>query len=227
MRILILFSIVLLHFRGAAAQTAPLASEFQSWNEIQLVLPLAAGKDAKGASYDRTTLVLNGIARFGRNDLDFIDSRAGASIDFRVNKLLTLTTNFLYRRDEVVKNVRRYETRLGGGAVLSKTFGGVSVRNRSLFEHQFRHGRSDTNLYRNRTQINRPLKYKNKEIFTPFVSEEGYYDFVLKRWSRNEFYAGITRKINPKIAVDIAYIRLDTQPINVNGLSLTLRVRLK
>lgn len=225
-----LFLVLYITFAGATtvfSQAARLESEFQSWNEIQLILPLVTGKNRENKSIDKITATFNGTARVGRNNLDFLDNRVGATVDFRVNKYLTLLTAVLYRRDELVKNVTRYETRFDAGAVFSKTLCNVSFRNRNMFEHRFRAGRGDTNLYRNRTQISRPLKYKNKELFTPFVSEEGYYEVTGKKWISNEFYAGITRRINRKTSIDIAYLRLDAQPVNVNGISLNLKIRLK
>jgi len=225
-----LFVVLYIVFAGATtvfSQAARLESEFQSWNEIQLILPPVTRVNRQNKSIDKITATFNGTLRVGRNDLDFLDSRVGATVDFRVNKYLTLMTAVLYRRDELVKEVPRYETRFDAGAVFSKTLRNVSFRNRNMFEHRFRAGRLDTNLYRNRTQISRPLKYKNKELFSPFISEEGYYEGARKKWIRNEFYAGITRRINRKTLIDIAYIRLHAQPVNVNGLSLNLKIRLK
>jgi len=227
MRILILLSVIFLSAIAAFAQTAPLPSQFQSWNEIQLILPLAGGKDAKGKSIDKATATFNGIARIGRSSLDFVDSRAGAAIDFWVNRYFSLVTGALYRRDEIVKGIRRYETRLNGGAVFSKTFHNFTFRDRNLFEHRFRNGRIDTNLYRQRIQVSHPVKYNKKEIFSPFVSEEGYYDLHSKIWIQNEFYAGITRRLNSKTAIDIAYLRSDTRPVNVNGIFVNLKIKLR
>ncbi len=223
----VLFLIVFFNASGAFSQTAPLPSEFQSWNEVQLILPLVRAKEAKNKSVDKVTATFNGIARIGRKNPDFLDNRSGATLDFRVNKYLSLLTATLYRKDELVKSVRRYETRLDFGAIVSKTFHDFSFRDRNMFEHRFRNSRADTNLYRQRIQASYPIKRKNKLIFSPFISEEGYFDLGAKTWIQNEFYAGITRVLNPKTSIDIAYIRTDSKPVNVNGLSLNLKIRLK
>lgn len=220
-----LFTII---FAGnARAQTSSPRSVFQSWNETQLILPIIRGKDSKGKSFDRITATFSGVARIGRKDLDFVDNRAGLTLDFRVNKYLSLFGGSLYRRDEIVENVKRYETRLMTGAVLSKVWHNFSFRDRNMFEHRFRNNRGDTNLYRQRIQISHPLRHGKTELFSPFISEEGYYEFTSSRWVQNEFYAGITRKLNAKTSLDIAYLRTDTKPVNVNGLSLNLRIRLR
>ncbi|MDQ3750763.1 MAG: DUF2490 domain-containing protein [Acidobacteriota bacterium] len=227
MRLIITLPIVLLFPIIVFSQSAPLPSQFQSWNEIQLIVPLVRSKDAKGKSIDKVTATFNGILRIGRSNLNFLDNRMGATIDFRVNRYLSLFTAALYRKDEIVKNVRRYETRFNVGATFSKTWRNFSFRDRNMFEHRFRNGRIDLNLYRQRIQVSHPVKFNEKEFFSPFISEEGYYDLQSKTWIQNEFFAGITRRINQKASIDIAYIRSDSRPVNVNGISLNLKIRLR
>ncbi len=227
MRLLIITPIIFLCSIAGFSQTAPLPSQFQSWNEVQLIVPLVRGKDAKGKSIDKVTATFNGIIRIGRSNLDFLDNRAGAAIDFRVNRYFSLLTGILYRKDETVVNVRRYETRFDGGAVFSETWHNFTFRDRNMFEHRFRSGRIDTNVYRQRIQVSYPLKHNKKELFAPFISEEGYFDLQSKTWIQNEFYVDISRRLNRKTAIDIAYIRSDTRPVNVNGISLNLKIKLR
>lgn len=227
MRLVISLSIVFLFSIAAFSQSTPLPSQFQSWNEVQLNVPLVRSKDAKGKSIDKVTATFTGTLRIGRSNLDFLDNRAGVTLDFRVNRYLSVFGAALCRKDEIVANTRRYETRLDVGATFSKTWRNFSVRNRIMFERRVRSGRADLNLYRQRIQVNYPIKYKEKELFSPFISEEGYYDLQTKTWIQNEFYAGITRRINQKTSIDIAYIRNDARPVNVNGISLTLKIKLR
>src|SRR6476619_2776166 len=79
-------------------------SVFQSWNEVQFIVPLVRTEDAKGKTVNKVTAIFNGIGRFGRGEL--VDGRAGAELNFRVNRYLTLVGSALYRGDEVVENVR-------------------------------------------------------------------------------------------------------------------------
>lgn len=209
------------------AQNASPKPVFQSWNEIQLIVPLVKTKDSKGKDADRITATFSGIARLGRIGPELVDNRYGATVDFRVNKYLSVFGGALYRRDELENNLVRYETRVTTGAVVSGFWRKFTFRNRSMFEHRIRNSRGDTNLYRQRIQISRPITYKDKEIFSPFISEEVYYEFTSGRWVQNEFYAGITRRLNPKTSLDIAYIRNDSRPANVNGLSLSLKIRVR
>ena len=95
-----------------------------------------------------------------------------------------------------------------------------------MVEYKWRNFRPNTEIYRARFQVFYSLKRKSKEIFAPFVSEEGYHDWKQHAWNRNEFFAGITRKLTPKISLDVFYIRLDASPVDANALGTTLKIRL-
>jgi hypothetical protein len=218
--------VVVLVCAPAFAQTS-LPSKFESWNEVQLIVPLVRDKDENGKTIDRLTATFSGILRLGRSGPDVVDARTGVALDYRVSKYVTLNSAVLYRRDENVKDVSRYETRLDFGITLSKSLKNFTFRNRNMYEHRFRNNRGDTDLYRNRIQVSYPIRHNDKELFTPFISEEGYYNLTDKNWAQNEFLAGISRKLNQRTTVDVAYIRNDTRPTNVNGLSITLKIKLR
>jgi len=213
-------------YQTEAAQT-PIESKFQSWNEVQLILPLARKKDAKGKFIDTVAATFSGVLRIGRKNWDFLDNRYGLALDFRVNKFLNLTTAALYRKDELIVNRRSYETRLHVGFTLSKTWQKITFRDRSMYERRLRNSRRDTHFYRHRFQIGYPIMFKEKELFTPFVINESYWDLRTHKWTENEFFAGITRKFTPKISLDLGYIRKDSLPTNINGVFTNLRIRLR
>ncbi len=201
LQLLFIFLAISLCSNITFAQTSHLNSEFQSWNEIQLILPVITGKDSNGKSFDKITVNFNGILRIGRRNLDFLDNRIGTSIDFRINKFVSLTTGVIYRKDELTKNRQRFETRLSAGVAFSKSWRGFTFRNRTLLEHRLRNSRNDSNLYRNRIQVNYAIRLKNKELFSPYISEEGYLDLQSGDWVQNEIFAGLTRKINPHTTI--------------------------
>ena len=201
-------------------------SVFQSWNEVQFIVPVVRSTDSEGKPINKITAVLNGIARFGRS-VDLTDGRVGIEFDFRANKHLTFVTSALYRGDEVVQNVRHFETRLAVGPTFSALWDRVSFRDRNLYEYRVRSGRNDISVYRNRFQMSFPLKHDGKVMFSPFLSEEAFYDFHANRVNNNELFLGITRRLSSRTDLDIAYIRNDTAPANVNGLSLNLKITLR
>jgi hypothetical protein len=223
---LIITLFLLLCSQTLYSQTS-LPEKTQSWNEVQLIIPLEQGEDSKGKKIDKITMTLGGIFRFGRKNWDIVDNRYSVTFDFRVNKFLSLMAATLYRKEEQILNRRNYETRLNFGFVLSKTLKKFNIRDRNMYERRFRNSRADLNLYRNRLNISYPIFHKEKELFSPFISEEAYLDLQTGRWVQNEFYAGISRKLTPKITLDLSYIRNDSSPINVNGLSTSLRIKFR
>jgi hypothetical protein len=226
---ILIFTLLFLGAGGtttALSQSAPRSAVFQSWNEVQLIVPLLRSQDAKGKNVDRVTTTFSGIARLGRKD-DLVDGRMGFNIDFRVNEHLSLLTGVVYRRDELTKNEPHSETRITVGGTLSAIVGLFSIRDRNMYERRVRNQRNDTNVYRNRLQIYVPLKRDGKTLFSPFISEEAFYDITAGRGILNEFFAGVSRNLAPRTALEIAYIRADGKPANVNGLSLTLKITLR
>ena len=75
--------------------------------------------------------------------------------------------------------------------------------------------------------VSHPIKYKEKVLFSPFVSEEGYYEISSRKWTQNELFLGITRQLSKSTALDIAYLRNDSKPAPVNGLALTLKITVR
>ena len=219
-----LFGILLAGAINGSSQGRP--SVFQSWNQVQLIVPVARSQNAEGKSVNDVTAIIDGIARFGR-DADLTDGRLGIEFDFRANKYLTFVTSALYRGDEVVENVHHYETRLAVGPTFSANWKQVLFRDRNLYEYRVRSGRNDIGVYRNRLQISVPVTHDGKILFSPFLSEEAFFDFGAKKWNNNELFLGVTRRLNPRTELDVAYIRNDTAPANVNGLSLALRITLR
>jgi hypothetical protein len=211
------------------AQTSTSArSEFQEWNEVQIIYPLLQGKDKKGKTIDRITATFSGIVRFGQKNLsEFVDSRAGLTLDFRANKFVHLYTGYQYRTDEGLPNTRGYEQRFNTALGLEKTWKKFSFKERNMYEHSFRVNRTDSNRYRQRLQFSYSLTKDKKELFAPYVSEEGYWDLDAHNWVRNEFYVGITKKFTKHFSADFYYIRLDILPVNANGIGTTLKFKIK
>lgn len=224
---LLILLIVLFCFSTLDAQNKNQPTEFQSWNEIRLIKPLLKRKNSKGKTIEKITATFTGNLRIGRKSFDLLDNRIGASFEFRINNSVSALTGVLYREDETIKNRKRFETRFDLGVNLAKDWHGLSFRNREMYEHRFRNSRNDLNLYRNRIQISYSLKYKEKEIFSPYISEEGYFDIKSRQWIQNEFFIGISRKISRMTTIEVSYLHNDAQPYNVDGVNIGWRIKLK
>jgi hypothetical protein len=220
--------IFLLLFAAPVLTAAQAKSEFQEWNEIQVIYPLLQGKDKKGKTIDKITATFSGIVRYGQKNLgEFVDSRAGLTLDFRLNKFVHLYGAYQYRSDKALPNTRGYEQRMSGALGLERTWKKFTFKERNMYERSFRVNRTDSNRYRQRFQASYSITKKGKELFAPYVSEEGYWDLDAHSWARNEFYVGFSKKFNNHFSADFYYIRLDILPVNANGIGTTFKFKIK
>ncbi len=202
-------------------------SDGQFWATADFTVGLKKGKDQKGKSFDKIALLFSGIDRFGDTVSRPVDQRLGVFLDFRVNKFLTITPGYLYQKAAPLRTNKNFETRLSIAATLNKRKGDFNFRTRQQLEHKFRHNRADNQNYRPLFQVNYFVKRDKKELFSPFVSEEGYYDSLSKTWVRNEFRVGVARTLNKNISADFYYIRVNTKPLRVNGFGIAIKVKLR
>ena len=207
---------------SASAQTGPApARDMQSWNDIQLRLPLV--KEEKTGK-PKTSLMFYGTFRLGRNIGSFVDERAGLGVEFKLNKMFTVTPAILFREAQPWPGRKESERRLRVDVGIEKPFSRVVIRDRNRLEYRMRSGTANSARYRNRFQINVPVNKDGKELFTPFIADEVFYDFREERFTRNEFTMGVGRKISPRASVDLyyAYQRNRTRSfkvVNVFGLN--------
>lgn len=184
------------------AQTAPAPErDLQMWNDVQIRIPFT--KDDKGKP--KTSLLLYGTLRVGRDLSKFVDERAGLGLEFKLNKTFTLTPAMLFREAQPWPGRKESERRLRLDVGIEKPFSRVVLRDRNRIEYRMRSGVKNSFRYRNRLQLTMPLKRDGKEFISPFVADEVFYDFREQRFTRNEFTVGFGRKISSGTSVDIYY----------------------
>ena len=224
----LLFSLIVLFlFVGSTHAQAP--GDFQVWNETTLVFPVLKTKDHHGKDVDRLSLLTLGTLRLGQNRLYPVDVRAGAGFDLRLNKYFNFSPTYVYRRGEALRNRKEYEHRLRLDLTVGNKWKNFSIKDRSRFEFRVRNSRGDSARYRNKFTFAFPVKFRDKEIFSPFVADEWYYDFTAKEFSTNEVNAGISRKLTNNTSADIFYVRRDFnngQLRYLNGIGVNLKIRI-
>lgn len=201
-----LFFLIIFCSISAFSQTAPPDADFQFWNETQIAAPLVKSTDKKGKEFERVTLFISATLRGGRNYTDLIDERIGFGFDFKINKYLTLTPSYLYRAAQPFQNRKEFESRFRFAATLENKWTRFSVRDRNLIEYRARNSRDDAVRYRNKLQFSFPIQKNKKEVLTPFVADEIFYDFHDEAWTRNELTLGISRRFTPKFSADFFYL---------------------
>ena len=219
--------IVIFLFVGSARSQAP--GDFQVWNETTLVFPVLKTKDEQSKDVDRLSLLTFGTLRLGQNRLYPVDARFGAGFDLRLNKYFNFSPTYVYRRGEALRDRKEYEHRLRFDLTVGNKWKNFSLKDRSRVEFRIRNSRGDSVRYRNKLTFAFPVKYKEKEIFSPFVADEWYYDFTAKEFTTNEISAGITRKLNSNTSADVFYVRRDFnngQLRYLNGIGINLKIRI-
>jgi hypothetical protein len=224
----ILFLLIVFCAAPVFAQTADDDSDIVGWSDVTFIVPLKK-KDEKGKRVDQWTLNLGGVFRYGRNLKRPIDERGSVSINYRINQYFTAGSTYLYRRFRPTEAPRQYEHRVMFFLLAEKKWSRVTLRNRAMTTYFIRHSRPDTVAYRNRIQANFPLRKDGKEIVTPFVADEPFYDFKAKKWYRNDIFAGVSKQFTPKFGADFFYLRqgFTTGTLRrTNGFGVSFRYRL-
>ncbi len=206
------------------SQTATDDTDYQFWNETQLIFPLVKTKD----DTDKLSLFLNGNLRVGRNIRHLVDERIGFGFDYKHNKYISFTPSYLYIAKQSAADVKQYESRLRFAVNLENSWRKFSVGDRNLVEYRFRNNSSDSARYRNRLRFLYPIKKDKKELFVPFAANEIFYDFQARTFSRNEFSAGVSRKLNSNITADFFYLLQTNKSgspkrLNVFGVNLKIK----
>ena len=214
----IVFVLVILGFGFlfTKAQTTVDEEDFQSWNDVQLTVPVNK----------RFDFILTGTLRFGNNVERLVDRRIGAALNFKVNNWLSVQPSYTNIVTTPRNSNRRNENRLSFAATYKFPFKKITLTDRNLFERRFRSPRNSTR-YRNRLQLEIPLKKFYDTRF--FTSDEVFYDWSLKRWSRNRFVAGMGKTFNKNFGLDVFYMRQNdgtTRPGDLNIIGTTFKVRL-
>ncbi len=224
MRILLILSLMLLLAPNALSQ-ARFGTDFQLWNDTQVIVPLNQKRD--------WNFVLWTFGRFGNNFGTTTDARIGGLLTKRVNKNVTLGGGYLYRYSNPTFTRSRYESRYLGLATftipLSKDKKWTLV-NRNLFQYEDRYSRPNAVVVRNRFWVKREVTVGTKKI-EPFVSIESFYDFRLGELARYRTQAGVTHKFNDRFSADFFYVRQNetgngTRPGTLNGIGTSFRFTL-
>ncbi len=219
--LLVLFAV----FAVSASAQNTFKTDFQVWNDTQIIIPLNKKKDVNA--------VIWVFGRFGNNVSTTTDARIGGLITKKVNKYATLGGGYLYRYSNPTFVRSRYESRYLGLATftvpLSKDKKWTLV-NRNIYQYEDRYSRPIASVVRNRAWLKREVTVGGKKI-EPFVSFETFYDFRLKAFARYRTQAGFSRKFYPNLSADIYYVRQDEtgngiRPGTLNGIGSSFRINL-
>jgi uncharacterized protein DUF2490 len=214
-----LFLTAMFLFAGSSrAQTKVPKTDVQSWNDIQLTIPLS----------HRADFLIQGTVRIGGNLTTPVDERWGFGFNYKIQKYVTLNELYFHREATPPNGRHEYEDRLSFGATLTIPIGRFALVNRGWFERRWRKPQVDAWRYRNRVRLEHPFKIQKRQ-FTFFVSDEVFYDWSLHDWARNRFGVGASHTFNKHFGLEVYGMRQNdgrTRPGDVNIIGTVMRFRL-
>lgn len=191
---------------AVVAQTPP-EDDVQFWNETSVTFPLVKVTDDSGKKTTKLEGFISGNLRIGQNIQKFTDERIGFGFNYKINKYFTASTSYLYAAEQPYEGARNgYEHRLRFDFSAEKKWKRFSLKDRNRVEYRIRNSRSDATRYRNKIQLKIPVRNDGREIVTPFVANEVYYDFSKSEWSRNEISSGISKGVTDNLTTEIFYM---------------------
>lgn len=196
----------------------PPRNDNQIWTETQLAIPL----DSK------VNLVLLGIVRFGRDVSRPVNERIGAGVSFKAGKYLTLFPFYLRVGSQPTATSHSTEDRITLEATFKFPAGHFTIVDRNRVEFHIHHPAPNFTQYRNRMQLEHPLKIGEFEI-DAFVADEVFYDSIANAWIRNRAYAGAIKKFNKHFTLELYYVRQNdshSHPGDINALGSTFKFHL-
>ncbi len=180
------------------AQTATLAddTDIQSWNDIQLTVPMTKHFDFQ------TQFAF----RFGKNVSKLNDGRYTIGFVWKPHKSFSINPFYTHLGARNSFGRFRIEHRLNLRAAYRFPFNKFGLSHRSTFENRLRH---PVNSWRYRPSLTFETDLPKRIIPKAklYVSEEIFYDSLLRRFSRNRFTVGINKTLSKQLSLDIYYMR--------------------
>ena len=202
----------------AAAQTTTDDEDIQSWNDVSLTVPMTKQFDF----YTALTF------RFGKNVTRATDNRLAVGFVYKPNKSWTFQPFYWNISARNTRGQFRTEHRLNLRATYRFPFKKFGLSHRSTFEYRLRR---PLNSFRYRPSLtfdkDIPKNIIPRAKF--YITEEVFYDSLLKKFSRNRFTVGLTKTLTKKLSVDIYYMRQNdgyTHPGDLNVVGTSWKVKL-
>jgi len=195
--------------------------ETQSWNEVQVIAPLNK----------KTDLYFFGVLRAGSTFSGFlrpIDERGGGGIAFKLNKYLTVMPTYLYIAQQPSPTRKNFEHRLILNITGKASLGKFNFTDRNLIERRVRHSLDDFVMYRNRLQIDYPVKLRSLD-FRVYVADEAWYSTLLDTWVRNRISIGVFKQFTPHFYGEVFYLRQNdgrARPGDVHAIGTLFKINL-
>ena len=216
-KILLFFALIGFSVLFADAQTLADQDDNQSWNDIQLTVPMTKEFD----------FYLAGTFRFGKNVTRLNDRRIAVGFIYKPNKSLSFQPFYSNIEARNANGRFRTEHRLNLRVGYRFPFKKFGLSHRSWFEYRLRR---PLNSFRYRPSLtfekDIPKIIPKSKLF---ITEEIFYDSLLKKFSRNRFSVGINRTLTKQLSLDVFYLRQNdgfSRPGDLNVIGTSFKIKL-
>ena len=200
----------------AVAQDPQPEEDFQSWNDVQLTVPLSP-------KFDFQTQF---TVRLGKNVTRLNDGRFAAGLVYKPHKSFSINPFYWNIRARNAISEFQEEHRFNLRFVYRFPIKPFGLSHRSWFERRVR-GPVKSWRYRASLNLEKDLPKKFNGKF--FMADEVFYDSTQHRFSRNRFSIGINKIINKDLSLDLYYMRQNdgvSRPGDLHTIWTALRVRI-
>jgi hypothetical protein len=147
--------------------------------EVEVAVPI----------YKDLYLTLGGDLRLGQFAKNrFVRVETGFLYKQKIGKYFTVVPRYRYRAQQLLSGASTTENRLSADAIVNFKIRKFEITDNNLFEFRFRRS-GNSQRYRNRLKISHPLTVGKTNIDL-FVSDEVYYEWKERAWTRNRFKIG-------------------------------------
>ncbi len=188
----------------------------QSWNDVQITVPMIKEFD----------FTLTGTFRFGNNITRLNERRIAVGFVYEPNKTWSFQPIYQNIAARNASGRFRIEHRLNFRVVYRFPFKRFGLSHRSWVERRLRQPRSSWR-YRPSLTFEKDIKKIIPEARV-FVTEEVFYDSILKRFSRNRFSVGINKTLTKNLSLDIFFLRQNdgfSRPGDLNVIGTNWKVK--
>ncbi len=189
----------------------------QSWNDVQITVPMTKKFD----------FTLTGTFRFGKNITRLNDRRIAVGFVYKPDKSWSLQPFYWHIVARNASGNFLTEHRLNFRATYRFPFKRSGLSHRSWVERRLRQS-SNSWRYRPSLTFEKDIK-KIIPDARVFVTEEVFYDSILKQFSRNRFSIGINKTLTKNLQLDVFYLRQNdgfSRPGDLNVIGTAWRIRL-
>jgi len=155
--------------------------------EVEVAVPI----------YNKLYLTVGGDLRLARVDENrFVRGEVGVLYKQKIGKFFFVVPRYRYRAEQLFNGASATENRLSVDGIVNFKIRKFEITDNNLFEFRFQRS-GNSQRYRNRLKVSHPVKIGKTKIDL-FVSDEVYYKWEERAWTRNRFKVGFGRDLGER-----------------------------